>query len=256
MAHASKGTGVGARLMNRFKGLLAEEGAPRIVTFADELAVPFFQKHGFRECREQDFDFDLHSIGQYNGAVLHECVLIAGLPYARLPHVIRASREALLRSWLLPEDVSSPPPPTWLEQRTNALMATISCGKAKDAARALGVSFVDLSAGGDHGMGAGCRLQPWQLGQESLQLQTKREALAASLQANREPPQGPGSPAIAPPQSALSWVGERVLCHYYSDVSAAAVVQHPQAPCRWCSFLSPSITALEHPVLCRRPQPS
>jgi hypothetical protein len=35
-------------------------------------------------------------IGEYDGAVLHECVLHPELPYSRLPQLIRSTRSAIL----------------------------------------------------------------------------------------------------------------------------------------------------------------
>jgi len=89
--------GLGTRLMNRLKAQLLQQRIGRILAYADQFALSFFHCQGFTHRVSLSPDAYKGVIGEFEGAVLMECVLYPELPYTRLPRLIRLARHAVLR---------------------------------------------------------------------------------------------------------------------------------------------------------------
>jgi GNAT superfamily N-acetyltransferase len=89
--------GLGTRLMNRLKAQLLQQRIGRILAYADQFALSFFHCQGFTHRVLLSPDAYKGVIGEFEGAVLMECVLYPELPYTRLPRLIRLARHAVLR---------------------------------------------------------------------------------------------------------------------------------------------------------------
>ena len=91
--------GLGTRLMHRLKAELVRMGLPKILVYADSGAISFFQAQGFTHhvtVGEADLE---GRIAHYVDSALMECALVEGLPYTRLPLLVRRARTRMLNKW-------------------------------------------------------------------------------------------------------------------------------------------------------------
>lgn len=158
---------------------------------------------------------------EYDGGTESECVLHADLPYTRLPHVLRVTRDRRVRQWLDDADGASAPPPL-----VSAPIHRVPPGKSvQDALLAHGLRLVDPTHAPDYGLGSGCRLEPSCIGDERLRGRTGREQLCEALRdgvaATRVGGSGVGGRSATQSDSAcqsnMRWALERAVCEYYSD---------------------------------------
>ncbi|XP_065191993.1 histone acetyltransferase KAT2A-like [Sycon ciliatum] len=87
--------GYGTHLMNHLKDYHIRHGVHTFLTYADEFAIGYFKKQGFRKEVHLAKTNYLGFIKDYEGATLMECQLNSKIPYTELSVVIRHQKEVL-----------------------------------------------------------------------------------------------------------------------------------------------------------------
>ena len=246
--------GLGTRLINRLKTTLTSQSIPRVLTYADNTALLFFQLQGFTHELTISADDYVGRIGEYKESVLMECVLHADIPYSRLPLMIRSARSAILAPWqaapahdTTPHGSTSttsspaqglhhgtpttagtarflaPSAPSPLPLQPLPSVHPLRLGQRLETALAIpGCTRRELNderyQTTDHGAGLGARLVPLELG--SMRLADPSTGVSAQLEegfAQHRLPPGSGAASLPVDQALLAKTSGRRACDYYSD---------------------------------------
>lgn len=239
---AAQVQGLGTRLMNRFKAQLVSDGCFNILTYADNSAIGFFKQHGYSSAIGLPDVRWYGRVKQYDHGVMMHCSLDCTMPYARMPHAIRAAREHAMRAWL--EDgglaLAIGAEPEVDQQRGTvgddmvsvSLVREVAGSDAKNsgangidaaglfvglAIEDAGACLFSLSDGPDFGGGIGARLAPDKHGAASLLPQWAARNLELSrLLLRKARMRTTATPMF---YSVLS----RMCCRYYSMLSCETV---------------------------------
>eukprot|EP00953_Heterococcus_sp_UTEX-ZZ885_P041115 20992-Heterococcus_DN1.PRE.1 len=88
--------GYGALMMNRLKQYAIGMGSTHILTYADERALGYFRKQGFKRAIDMAEDRYLGYVKDYEKALLMSCYLHPSMPFTQVKHVMIHQRDFIL----------------------------------------------------------------------------------------------------------------------------------------------------------------
>ncbi|KAL7477601.1 hypothetical protein ACHAW6_003402 [Cyclotella cf. meneghiniana] len=89
--------GYGTKLMNLLKMHAVTEGIEYMITYADNYAIGYFKKQGFTKTIQMPKARYHGLIKDYDGGTLMECYIHPSIDFTRLPQMIHAQKQFLLR---------------------------------------------------------------------------------------------------------------------------------------------------------------
>ena len=109
--------GYGTKLMNLAKQHVRRLGIEYFITYADNYAIGYFKKQGFTKSISMSKARYNGYIKDYDGGTMMECYIHPSIDYTRIPQMIQAQKEFILkriRTVALSHKVVYPPlPPDW-----------------------------------------------------------------------------------------------------------------------------------------------
>lgn len=133
--------GYGTKLMNLLKRHAVTEGVEYFITYADNYAIGYFKKQGFTKSISMPKGRFHGLIKDYDGGTMMECYVHPSIDFTRIPEMIKAQREFILkriRTVAKSHKVVYPPLPKGFSTRT---IENVSRGN-EAAARAMAIPGV------------------------------------------------------------------------------------------------------------------